>query len=544
MKQLLLLLLISITMVFVGCGDDGDGGTETPNPGAKNGVCRTGETPCDADLICNSTTQKCESTTEDHTGEEGHPCKVGGVCDSGLECNSSSVCIKEQVVEDCANIDCGDLGYNNTVALGGSDSDEGTVIVASGSVTYTAAQFESDTNLNPEGDATITGTSSNSFLIKSDTDLGYQAHFELVKQNITDMVSDKSGNVFIAGSKFNDENQEVNFDFTGGSDMIMTGGQDDIFITKLNSDGSYGWTKVIAGEKTEAVTAMAVDDSGNIYLTGYYEDYTEATVDFDPSEGTDPQQNSDDKALFITKLNSDGSYGWTKTYQGGRKIDANGIAVKGDTIYMIGYVGDDTELNVDGEVKRTSGSFLLRANSSDGVKQHLLSLNSGTMKSIMVDPSGNVLIGGIVSPGDAFIGAYDAKSVVQWSHQFASTSSGQSIVNSVATDSSGDLYLRGTYMGSADFNPDEDIEDLKVAGDGETKNFLTKYKHNGCYCWTKTLAGDEDTGNHSIVIENNNLHIVGSFTGFLNFNPVTDVFDRKTSVDESYDLYHTSWKLK
>jgi hypothetical protein len=86
----------------------------------------------------------------------------------------------------------------------------------------------------------------------------------------------------------------------------------DVYLTKLNADGTYAYTKTIHGPVDEASHPITTDLDNNVYMAGYFYD---VTVDFDPGAGTD-EHTANGAYAFLTKLSSDGSYEYTKTFGG------------------------------------------------------------------------------------------------------------------------------------------------------------------------------------------------------------------------------------
>lgn len=127
----------------------------------------------------------------------------------------------------------------------------------------------------------------------------------------TNFALDELGNVFITGVF----SGTVDFDPTEGVDEHTTliEGEDygsNVFITKLHSDGTYGWTRTFGGLGKESGAAVAVDDTGAVFVTGRFRE----TVDFDPGPGVDVHTSESGENVFVTHLLADGSYGWTRTW--------------------------------------------------------------------------------------------------------------------------------------------------------------------------------------------------------------------------------------
>jgi hypothetical protein len=178
---------------------------------------------------------------------------------------------------------------------------------------------------------------------------------------------DASGNIFATGY-FQDT---VDFDSSEGTDEHTSNGYYDIFITKLNADGTYGWTKTFGGSSYDygISIAIAIGASGNIFTTGYFH----GTVDFDSSEATDEHTSTSNggEDIFITKLNADGTYGWTKTLGGSSSDYGYSIATDSDgNVFATGnFYGTVDFDSLTGEDSHTSNGsndiFIMKLNASD-----------------------------------------------------------------------------------------------------------------------------------------------------------------------------------
>ena len=64
---------------------------------------------------------------------------------------------------------------------------------------------------------------------------------------------------------------QVDFDFGPGTyNLTETGNQRDIFISKIDTGGSFIWAKQIGGTLDEELTSIINDKQGNIYVATYY----------------------------------------------------------------------------------------------------------------------------------------------------------------------------------------------------------------------------------------------------------------------------------
>ncbi|MEP7141424.1 MAG: T9SS type A sorting domain-containing protein [Ferruginibacter sp.] len=115
---------------------------------------------------------------------------------------------------------------------------------------------------------------------------------------------DAAGNIYLTGYF----DFTVDFDPGPGVFNFTALGSRDIFVLKLDVNGSFIWAKQIAGVLDEKGNDIKTDAAGNVYITGYFS----ATVDFDPGPGifnlTSAGASSID--IYISKLDTDGNFVW------------------------------------------------------------------------------------------------------------------------------------------------------------------------------------------------------------------------------------------
>jgi hypothetical protein len=90
----------------------------------------------------------------------------------------------------------------------------------------------------------------------------------------TGIAADASGNVYTTGYF----NGTTDFDPGAAVYNLTPVGSDDIFISKVDVNGDFVWAISIGGTGSDNANAIAVDNAGNIYTTGFFN----GTVDFDP----------------------------------------------------------------------------------------------------------------------------------------------------------------------------------------------------------------------------------------------------------------------
>jgi len=96
----------------------------------------------------------------------------------------------------------------------------------------------------------------------------------------------------------------ADFDPGVGVDEHISSGNYNGYLTKLWSDGSYGWTRIV-GTGDATVFDVAVGQLGDVFASGKFN----GTIDFDPSAGVDNQSAVGEYDAFTTHFKADGSYG-------------------------------------------------------------------------------------------------------------------------------------------------------------------------------------------------------------------------------------------
>lgn len=111
--------------------------------------------------------------------------------------------------------------------------------------------------------------------------------------------SDALANVYVVGTYIGN--------FTFGNISLIGQAQHDIFLVKVNSDGTPQWGSSIKGSNFEATWSMAIDAEANTYIAGF------STSDATNFAGT--VQNFGETTHFIAKFDSNGAYVWSAIAQ-------------------------------------------------------------------------------------------------------------------------------------------------------------------------------------------------------------------------------------
>ena len=80
------------------------------------------------------------------------------------------------------------------------------------------------------------------------------------------IITDASENLYVVG-RFEGT---VDFDPGAGTDSHTSAGETDGYISKFNSSGTHQWTRTFGSTLSDQASGVALDGSGNLYITGYF----------------------------------------------------------------------------------------------------------------------------------------------------------------------------------------------------------------------------------------------------------------------------------
>ncbi len=193
--------------------------------------------------------------------------------------------------------DTGNFGWALTWGASAHDSGYAVATDGSGSV-YVAGSFYGTVDFDPDGgDPHTSNGGVDIFLSKFDSSGNFEwartwggpgANWGYA------IAADGSGNVCVAGCFYG----TADFDPDGG-DPHTSNGLWDAFLSKFDTSGNFEWARTWGGLYTDHARGVAADGSGNVYVTGFFQD----TVDFDP-HGGDQHPTNGGCDVFLSKFDS------------------------------------------------------------------------------------------------------------------------------------------------------------------------------------------------------------------------------------------------
>jgi len=351
-----------------------------------------------------------------------------------------------------------------------------------------------------------------------------------------DIAIDSSGNSYITGY------------FPGnasfGTTELTSSGGIDIFVAKLDSDGNWLWAQKAGGTSDDGGYSIAIDSSGNSYVTGYFH----STASF----GNITLTSSGSYDIFVAKLDSNGNWLWAK--KAGGTSDDYGYSIAIDSSgnsYVTGYFYSTasfgtTTLTSSGDcdifvAKLDSSGNWLGANQAGGTGE-----DYGF--SIAIDSSGNSYVTGyfqgiayfgtttLTSSGgdDIFVATLNNGGNWQWAQKAGGTSPDYGY--GIAIDSSGNSYVTGYFYSTASFGT------TTLTSSGNYDIFVAKLDSDGNWLWAKQAGGTSwDYGLGIAIDSSGNSYVTGYFQGTASFGTTTitssgnyDIFVAKLDSDGSW----------
>ncbi len=421
------------------------------------------------------------------------------------------------------------------------DSGNSVALDASGNV-YTAGYFSAVADFDPGvGTTSLTATGLNNGFV---TKLDASGNFIWAK-NVAEgsdsyaqsVVFDGSGNIYVTGVF----NGTTDFDPGVGTTTISTNGNDDIFLSKLDAAGNLLWVKTIGGANNDASNSVAVDASGNPYITGFFG----AIVDFDPGAGvTSYTAATGVEDIFVLKLTAAGNLSWARQMASTAgtnigyfvKIDASG------NVYTTGFFENSVDFDPGvGTTTLTSfgddDSFISKLDASGNFiwAKQIGSTGYDNSYAITFDATGNVYTTGYfantvdLDPGvgtftvssmgnsDLYISKLDAAGNFIWGKTMGGTD--YDISYCIAVDASGGVYTTGTFVGTVDFDPNAGTTNL--IGTGAADAFVSKIDATGNFVWAVNMGGTSSSVNGYGILMNpaGDVYTTGSFDLMEDFDP-------------------------
>jgi len=357
----------------------------------------------------------------------------------------------------------------------------------------------------------------------------------------TSITIDTVGDVYVTGS-FKDT---VDFGGAGSSFNMISNGDYDIFILKLDSRGNTKWVKSFGGKDYDVSTSITTKGADNVYICGAFYD----TIYYNQGGGQLSLTSFGYMDALVVKIDGGGNFIWAKSFGGKRSEEGRSITTDGSgNVYVTGSFGKTADFDPDTSI------FNLTSNGS--ADPYILKLDEGgnfiwakswggTLNdqgvSIATDTLGNVYATGyyedlvdfdpslatfnLTSKGDydIFLQKLDSSGNFMWAKSVGGSL--QDVARSVITDTSGSVYVTGSYNDKVDFDPDT-ASTFNLTSKGGVDVFIQKLDNSGNFIWAKSMGGMYNDWSNSISADKSgNVFVTGGFNSTADFDPSAATFN-------------------
>ena len=329
----------------------------------------------------------------------------------------------------------------------------------------------------------------------------------------------------------------------GGTDSVSavtSAGLRDIFVSKRDSAGQVLWTRRFGGINQDEGEALAIDSTGNVYVTGYFND----VVDFQTETGTVTLTSAGGNDIFIFKLNPNGNLLWAKRVGGINTDRGLGLTVDPQgNVYGTGYFSHTVDFDPGPGTfpitVNTPSAYILKLD-TDGNFAWVKPLRGGYGKDITLDASGNIYttghsLGMDMDPGpgtvnvtgaggdDVFISKLDRDGNYVWGKFVGGIFNDRGF--SIRVDGQSNVYVAGNFQYEADFNPDTSRYILPGTTYEAYHAFLLKLDINGNFVWAGKPGGIYPEYARVLSLDAaGNVYSTGMFEGQTDFDPGTGAY--------------------
>jgi hypothetical protein len=385
--------------------------------------------------------------------------------------------------------------------------------------------------------------------------------------SVRGIAADADGNIVLTGT-FRDA---IAFGGGSGAVNLVSGGSDDLFVTRYRSDSTLDWAIRAGGPDFIEPGGIAVNETGGVVLTGRFSG--SATFGSDSNAVTLTSESPGvwgSSEMFLARYRSDGTLVGATTAQSNGRSSGAAVSVHTDgsilvtgsfssgfaniaAIITLGTGNEAVTLTPSG----SRGAFLARFSENGSLVWAKGSTGTAqvNLASIAVSAEGHIFVGGWMSFGDATFSditidkpyyleptycgrdasmlllRYSPDGDVDWAvtnepgpryYEGSEYSCdwllppSQAYVRDITLTSDGDPLLAGSFYGQVVFGEGDEALILTSPSDGWGYSaFLARYRADGKLDWLTTPAhGDSNSdGSHVASDAADNIVFGGGFNG-------------------------------
>tara|TARA_B110000503_G_scaffold142897_1_gene241525 strand:- start:2220 stop:4586 length:2367 start_codon:yes stop_codon:yes gene_type:complete len=192
----------------------------------------------------------------------------------------------------------------------------------------------------------------------------------------------------------------VDFDLSTNTFNLISNGEEDAFLAKIDSNGNHIWAKSWGGSDEELSLSLQLDRNRDIIICGSFQ----GTTDLDPGVTSFNVTSPGSRDGFISKFSNSGNLIWAKTIGTASAEVCNGVEIdNSNNIYAIGYYFITTDFNPGAGVNLTpsggniNGDGYLLKLTPNGDFKWVYPLNGSgadATRCAIIDKNFNIYLGG------------------------------------------------------------------------------------------------------------------------------------------------------
>lgn len=307
-----------------------------------------------------------------------------------------------------------------------------------------------------------------------------------------------------------------------------------LYIAKLSPEGRVLRATKLEGATDAFVSGIAVDKAGNSYLSGRF--YGTLTYNGGQTVSA-PIRDFGGHSAILVKCGADGRVNWVVQGQGGAggslgDIEASDVAVdKAGNSYFCGRVSGNLRFGTLLLGPRKNQGFVASYNRQGQLRwaralqaypTQASGFSASSLGALAVDDAGHCYLSGSGYggwqldgvavqglAGNVFLALLDARTGhLEW----GKATPGEGDGNALTTDGMGDVYIGGSFPGTANFGG---ITLTSAGSTGSSDGFVARYDPDGSIDWATALGGPNIDGVTALAVDQKSRKVF--VTGLLNF---------------------------
>jgi len=314
-----------------------------------------------------------------------------------------------------------------------------------------------------------------------------------------------------------------------GTNTLMAAGPSfsDIFVAKYDRSGSVIWVRQAGGTNEDYASAVAVNELGDVYLTGAFR----SVATFGETNAT----SNGIEDIFLAKYDSEGNLKWLRNAGGSGHDFGTAITTRGtDGCYVTGVF--QSTVSFPGTNLTSQGVYDVFLAKYDAAGNLLWVRSVGgnaeeRSLGVATDEADNAIITGYFASAfanfgdlsltnqnppysDAFLAKYDSVGHVLWVRRIGSDDSERGVAVTASGD--GEIWVAGTFASSNIV-----LASVTLTNRGNRDVFLIRCSPTGGVLWAREAGGIADDSPEALVLDSGgNCYLAGSFAAVAQFGSI------------------------